>query len=142
MGLKEFFKPRQNKFLQLLIRQAEKTLEGMDALEEILALHPESPEAMQVNYLLGDAYFRAKEFEKAGAAYERYLAADPPADLRSCEAKVNLGICHFEAGVQADADKVLSQVAWRHGVLGERKLEILSDNLLSRLNRILAHRYQ
>jgi predicted phosphate transport protein (TIGR00153 family) len=33
MGLREFFKPRQDKFLQLLIQQAEKTLEGMDALE-------------------------------------------------------------------------------------------------------------
>ena len=33
MGLKEFFKPRQDKFLQLLIQQAEITLHGMDALE-------------------------------------------------------------------------------------------------------------
>ncbi len=33
MGLKEFFKPRQDRFLQSLIRQAEITLEGMDALE-------------------------------------------------------------------------------------------------------------
>ena len=33
MGLKEFFKPRQDKFLQLLIRQAEITLVGMNALE-------------------------------------------------------------------------------------------------------------
>lgn len=33
MGLKEFFKPRQDKFLQLLIRQAEITLGGMVALE-------------------------------------------------------------------------------------------------------------
>ena len=33
MGLKEFFKPRQDRFLQSLVRQAEITLEGMDALE-------------------------------------------------------------------------------------------------------------
>ena len=33
MGLKDFFKPRQDKFLQSLIRQAEITLQGMDALE-------------------------------------------------------------------------------------------------------------
>lgn len=33
MGLKEIFKPRQDKFLQSLIRQAEITLEGMDALD-------------------------------------------------------------------------------------------------------------
>ena len=33
MGLRGFFKPRQDKFLQSLIRQAEITLEGMDALE-------------------------------------------------------------------------------------------------------------
>ncbi len=33
MGLREFFKPRQDKFLQSLIQQAEITLEGMDALE-------------------------------------------------------------------------------------------------------------
>jgi predicted phosphate transport protein (TIGR00153 family) len=31
--LRELFRPRQDKFLQQLIRQAEKTLEGMDALE-------------------------------------------------------------------------------------------------------------
>ena len=33
MGWREFFKPRQDKFLELLIRQAEMTLQGMDALE-------------------------------------------------------------------------------------------------------------
>ncbi|HSR30484.1 MAG TPA: DUF47 family protein [Anaerolineae bacterium] len=33
MGLKEFFKPRQDKFLHSLIQQAEITLEGMNALE-------------------------------------------------------------------------------------------------------------
>ena len=33
MGWREFFKPRQDKFLELLIRQAEVTLQGMDALE-------------------------------------------------------------------------------------------------------------
>jgi predicted phosphate transport protein (TIGR00153 family) len=36
MGLKEFFKPRQDKFLELLIQQAEITLEGMDALESYM----------------------------------------------------------------------------------------------------------
>jgi predicted phosphate transport protein (TIGR00153 family) len=33
LGLKEFLKPRQNRFLQLLIQQAEVTLAGMNALE-------------------------------------------------------------------------------------------------------------
>jgi len=33
VGLKEFFKPRQDKFLLSLIQQAEVTLQGMDALE-------------------------------------------------------------------------------------------------------------
>ncbi len=33
MGIREFFRPRQDKFLQLLIEQAEITLHGMDALE-------------------------------------------------------------------------------------------------------------
>ena len=33
VGLRNLFRPRQNRFLQLLIKQAEKTLEGMDALE-------------------------------------------------------------------------------------------------------------
>jgi predicted phosphate transport protein (TIGR00153 family) len=33
LGVREFFKPRQDKFLQLLIEQAEITLRGMDALE-------------------------------------------------------------------------------------------------------------
>jgi predicted phosphate transport protein (TIGR00153 family) len=33
VGLKEFFKPRQDKFLQSLIEQAEITLDGMNALE-------------------------------------------------------------------------------------------------------------
>ena len=36
MGLKEFFKPRQDKFVQLLIEQAEITLHGMDALESYM----------------------------------------------------------------------------------------------------------
>ncbi len=33
MGLKEFFKPRKDRFLELLIQQAEQTLAGMNALE-------------------------------------------------------------------------------------------------------------
>ena len=33
MGLKEFFKPRQDRFLDLLIQQAEQALAGMNALE-------------------------------------------------------------------------------------------------------------
>ncbi len=36
MGFREFFKPRQDKFLQLLIEQAQITLEGMDALESYM----------------------------------------------------------------------------------------------------------
>jgi predicted phosphate transport protein (TIGR00153 family) len=36
VGLREFFKPRQDKFLQLLIEQAEITLQGMDALESYM----------------------------------------------------------------------------------------------------------
>jgi uncharacterized protein len=33
VGLKEFFRPKQDKFVQLLIQHAETTLEGMEALE-------------------------------------------------------------------------------------------------------------
>jgi hypothetical protein len=36
VGLREFFKPRQDKFLQSLIEQAEITLQGMDALESYM----------------------------------------------------------------------------------------------------------
>ncbi|MGD8474375.1 MAG: DUF47 family protein, partial [Anaerolineae bacterium] len=36
MGLREFFKPRKDKFVLLLIEQAEITLEGMDALESYM----------------------------------------------------------------------------------------------------------
>ncbi|HFD40622.1 MAG TPA: DUF47 family protein [Anaerolineae bacterium] len=36
VGLKEFFKPRKDRFLQLLIQQAEITLRGMDALESYM----------------------------------------------------------------------------------------------------------
>lgn len=36
MGWKDLFKPRQDKFLRLLIEQAAKTLEGMEALEDYM----------------------------------------------------------------------------------------------------------
>jgi predicted phosphate transport protein (TIGR00153 family) len=36
VGFREFFKPKQDTFLQLLIQQAEITLEGMDALESYM----------------------------------------------------------------------------------------------------------
>ena len=36
MGFREFFKPRKDKFVQLLIEQAEITLQGMDALESYM----------------------------------------------------------------------------------------------------------
>ena len=35
-GLKEFFKPRPDKFLELLIRQAEQALEAMNALDQYM----------------------------------------------------------------------------------------------------------
>jgi len=34
VGIKDFFKPRQNRFLRLLIDHAAKTLEGLESLEE------------------------------------------------------------------------------------------------------------
>ena len=34
--IKDFFKPRQNNFIRLLIRQAEYTVEGMEALESYM----------------------------------------------------------------------------------------------------------
>jgi predicted phosphate transport protein (TIGR00153 family) len=36
MGFKELLRPRQDNFLRLIIEQAEKTLEGMEALEEYM----------------------------------------------------------------------------------------------------------
>lgn len=36
MGFKEFLRPRTDKFLRLMIEQAAKTLEGMEALEEYM----------------------------------------------------------------------------------------------------------
>ncbi len=36
MGFKEFFKPRQDQFLQLLIQQAELAVDAMDALEDFM----------------------------------------------------------------------------------------------------------
>jgi predicted phosphate transport protein (TIGR00153 family) len=36
MGWKDLFKPRQDKFLRLLVEQAAKTLEGMEALEDYM----------------------------------------------------------------------------------------------------------
>ncbi|HEM61503.1 MAG TPA: DUF47 family protein [Chloroflexi bacterium] len=42
MGLRDFFRPRQEKFLQLVAEQAAKTLEGMEALEEYM--HNNTPE--------------------------------------------------------------------------------------------------
>jgi predicted phosphate transport protein (TIGR00153 family) len=63
MGLKEFFKPRQDKFLQLLIEQAEITLRGMDALEGYMeecadeyaaAVHQAEKDADEVRRILID----------------------------------------------------------------------------------------
>ncbi|HET19043.1 MAG TPA: DUF47 family protein [Chromatiales bacterium] len=36
MGIKEFFKPKQDRFVDLLVKQAEITLEGMNALESYM----------------------------------------------------------------------------------------------------------
>lgn len=36
MGIKEFFKPRQDKFIELLIKQAEQTALGLDALHRYM----------------------------------------------------------------------------------------------------------
>jgi len=48
VGLKDFFKPRPDKFLQLLIRQAEITLEGMRALEAYVKNEPDGHAARVV----------------------------------------------------------------------------------------------
>jgi predicted phosphate transport protein (TIGR00153 family) len=36
MGFRDFFRPRQDNFLRLIVEQAAKTLEGMEALEEYM----------------------------------------------------------------------------------------------------------
>lgn len=41
MGLRDFFKPRQSNFLRLLMDQAQKTQEGMEALEEYMKAEEE-----------------------------------------------------------------------------------------------------
>jgi predicted phosphate transport protein (TIGR00153 family) len=45
MGLREFFKPRQDKFLLLLIQQAQVTMEGIDALEQFMKKRTEKTAA-------------------------------------------------------------------------------------------------
>jgi len=47
MGLRNLFKPRQDKFLRLIIEQAAKTLEGMEALTEFMKA-PSEETARQV----------------------------------------------------------------------------------------------
>jgi predicted phosphate transport protein (TIGR00153 family) len=46
VGLKQFFKPRQDKFLQSLIRQAEITLKGLDTLEAYMKKRSEKHAAL------------------------------------------------------------------------------------------------
>ncbi|MGA9349103.1 MAG: hypothetical protein WBW48_09900 [Anaerolineae bacterium] len=36
MGIRDLFKPREDKFMRLLIEQAAKTVEGMELLEEFM----------------------------------------------------------------------------------------------------------
>lgn len=54
MGIKNFFKPRQDKFLRLLIDQAAKTLEGLESLEEFVK-KPGDERAYQIRMLEKEA---------------------------------------------------------------------------------------
>lgn len=48
MGWKEFFRPRRDRFIELLIKQAEQTLAGLQALEAYMK-NPSEETAQQVN---------------------------------------------------------------------------------------------
>ena len=54
MGIKDFFKPRQDKFLRLLIEHAAKTLEGLECLEEFMR-EPNDERARQIRLLEKEA---------------------------------------------------------------------------------------
>ena len=54
MGIKDFFKPRQDKFLLLLIEHAAKTLEGLESLEEFMK-KPSGKQADKIRLLEKEA---------------------------------------------------------------------------------------
>lgn len=54
MGIKDFFKPRQDKFLRLLIEHAAKTLEGLECLEGFMR-EPSDERARQIRLLEKEA---------------------------------------------------------------------------------------
>jgi uncharacterized protein Yka (UPF0111/DUF47 family) len=54
VGIKDFFKPRQDKFLRLLIEHAAKTLEGLECLEEFMR-EPSDERARQIRLLEKEA---------------------------------------------------------------------------------------
>jgi len=54
VGIKDFFKPRQDKFLRLLIEHAAKTLEGLECLEEFMR-EPNDERARQIRLLEKEA---------------------------------------------------------------------------------------
>jgi hypothetical protein len=64
VGLKQFFKPRQDKFLQRLIEQAEITLHGMDVLESYMKKRSEKHAAS------------VRQAEKEGDEIRRILIDD------------------------------------------------------------------
>lgn len=54
MGIKNFFKPRQDKFLRLLIDHAAKTLEGLESLEAFIK-QPSDERAQEIRLLEKEA---------------------------------------------------------------------------------------
>ncbi len=54
MGIKDFFKPRQDKFLRLLTEHAAKTLEGLQSLEEFVK-EPSEEQAREIRQLEKEA---------------------------------------------------------------------------------------
>jgi len=54
VGIKDFFKPRQDKFLRLLIEHAAKTLEGLECLEAFMR-EPNDERARQIRLLEKEA---------------------------------------------------------------------------------------
>lgn len=96
---------------QLALERGEQA-EGMRLLDAAVAADPDDAGA---HYQRGVALAKQKQFDAAGADFERALALRPNLD----EAALELGIVRVEEGRPAEAERWLTQAAQRPALAGQ-----------------------
>ena len=79
------------------------------ALEKLHSEYPETNMGEKAEFLIGDVFFKSKDYDGAQSQFRRFIARYPQSQLKVA-ALFHIAICHFKRGETAEAVKGFSDI--------------------------------